>query len=400
MAETVVPNRLEFSDDRALDLQYMRTLAGAPYGSASPGEVLYVARMVQRRGGGRDVYIQTWADQGRRVAEQAEAALAAGRRATARNAYVRAYNYLREAEFCFPASRLEERRRLYEESVAQFDAAVPLMPHPAEKIAIPYEHGITLPGYMFTVADDGRPRPTVVACGGQDGSGEESYLLAGVPDALARGLNVIVFHGPGQRGLQLYHPELAFRADAEVPLGAVVDYVLSRPDVDGDRLALYGMSLGGYLAPRAAAHDRRVKTLVANAPMRDLLHILLGTVGDQSERGLEEQVSEASWSTRAYVENYVLWHHGVAMLEALAAHAKGFTLDGLEEQIGCPTLCVAAEGETGPAMEQARQFHDALRSPKRFVTLTAADGAGGHCGISNIPHTSALIYDWIAEQLW
>lgn len=34
-----------------------------------------------------------------------------------------------------------------------------------------------------------------------------------------------------------------------------------------------------------------------------------------------------------------------------------------------------------------------------LVTLSANDGADSHCGISNIVHTSSLIYDWIAEQL-
>lgn len=57
-----------------------------------------------------------------------------------------ASTYLRAAEFFFPASRPEERRKLYEESVAQFDAATKLMPYPVEKVAIPYEGGVTLPG--------------------------------------------------------------------------------------------------------------------------------------------------------------------------------------------------------------------------------------------------------------
>ncbi|MEU5876501.1 prolyl oligopeptidase family serine peptidase [Spirillospora sp. NPDC047279] len=283
-----------FTDDAALDLQYLRALAGASYGAASPGEVLVVADTVRRRGGDRDAYIQAWAEQGRRVAMHGAEAIATGRRATALSAYLRAYNYLRAAEFFVPASRLEERRKLYEESVAQFDAAVPLMPHPAEKIAIPYANGVMLPGYVFTVADDGRPRPTVVACGGVDGYGEEMYLLAGVPDALARGLNVVAFHGPGQRGLQLYHPELAFQPDAEVPLGAVMDYAADHPDVDGDRIALYGMSFGGYLAPRAAAHDKRVKALVANAPQRDLLGIVLGA-GERNDDNLMKEVKETRW---------------------------------------------------------------------------------------------------------
>jgi dienelactone hydrolase len=42
----------------------------------------------------------------------------------------------------------------------------------------------------------------------------------------------------------------------------VVDYALTRPDVDGDRLALMGMSLGGCLAGRAAAFEPRLAALI------------------------------------------------------------------------------------------------------------------------------------------
>lgn len=392
-------NRLQFSDDPELDLQFMRALAGAPYGGASPGEVLHVARTIERRGGDRDAYIAAWAEHGARAAGQAQEALASGRRATARGAFLRAYNSLRAAEFYFPAARLEERRELYERGLAQFDAATELMPHPAEKLEIPYRPGVTLPGYMFKPDSDPRPRPTVVVCGGLDGAGEELYFLGGVPDALARGLNVIVFHGPGQRGLQLRDPEQAFRPDAEVPISAVLDHAVARPDVDGDRVALYGLSFGGYLAPRAAAHDRRVRALVANAPITDLLDLLVQTIGAVPDSRVADLLRSAPWPAAANVENYLLWHHGVETLDDFAEHAAQFTLAGLVDEIACPTLCVAAEGESPGAAAQARQFFDALRAPKEFAELLVTDGADTHCGISNVPYTSALVYDWIVETL-
>jgi hypothetical protein len=61
---------------------------------------------------------------------------------------------------------------------------------------------------------------------------------AGVPEALVRGLNVVLFHGPGQRGLLHHYPNQIFRPDYEVPIGAIIDYLETRSDVDTHRIAL------------------------------------------------------------------------------------------------------------------------------------------------------------------
>jgi hypothetical protein len=80
-----------------LDLQYMRTLSYACYGGATPGEVLWAAR--ESRHGDRDGYVRAWTKLGRRVARQARDAADAGRQLTARSSFLRAYKYLRAAEF-------------------------------------------------------------------------------------------------------------------------------------------------------------------------------------------------------------------------------------------------------------------------------------------------------------
>ena len=49
----------------------------------------------------------------------------------------------------------------------------------------------------------------------------------------------------------------------------MVDYALSRPEVDHERLAVYGMSGGGGFVPQAAMHDPRLKAIVMNACVVD-----------------------------------------------------------------------------------------------------------------------------------
>ena len=81
--------------------------------------------------------------------------------------------------------------------------------------------------------------------------------------ALRRGYNCLTFEGPGQ-GEVIREQGVPFRYDWENVIIPVVDYVMSRPEVDPDRVALIGDSLGGYLAPRGAAFEPRLAALIAD----------------------------------------------------------------------------------------------------------------------------------------
>ncbi|MER6010096.1 alpha/beta hydrolase family protein [Streptomyces bluensis] len=79
--------------------------------------------------------------------------------------------------------------------------------------------------------------------------------------ALRRGYNVIAFDGPGQ-GSTVREQGLHFRPDWEAVVTPVVDFALTVPEAEAERLVLIGMSVGGYLAPRAVrlrAPPRRVR---------------------------------------------------------------------------------------------------------------------------------------------
>ncbi len=106
-----------------------------------------------------------------------------------------------------------------------------------------------------------------------DGTAEELYFANGAA-ALARGYNVLAFDGPGQ-GTSLIQRGLTMRADWESVITPVLDFVLSRADVDGDRVALIGLSLGAYLAPRAASEEHRLAACVCDCSAYDLFAAFL-----------------------------------------------------------------------------------------------------------------------------
>ena len=105
-------------------------------------------------------------------------------------------------------------------------------------------------------------KKTLIMIGGGDTFVEDLYSYI-VPAARERNYHVLFIDLPGQGILPSLG--LPWRPDAETPFKAVVDYIVSREDVDADRLAAYGISGGGYLVPRAATRETRLKAIVANS---------------------------------------------------------------------------------------------------------------------------------------
>ena len=407
--------RLHLVESETLDFQFMRTLSYQVYGGASTGEVLRVAGELNKRGNTRENWVKLWTEQGEHCEKLADEAMQKGQKITARNAYLRAYNYLRAAEYYYESADLKAHLDFYLRGVTCFDKAASLFDFPIDLINIPYKDGVTLPGYFASPVNDGIKRPTVIICGGGDSYGEESYFTAGVPEALARGFNVVMFHGPGQRGVWLRHPDQVLQPNYEKPITAVVDYAVKRKEVDAERLALYGYSLGGYLAPRAAAFEPRIRALVVNAPVYDFHDFILGGVvgflpgyakkialrviegmPEAMWEEMEKQLAKKGWELEAEMK-VLMPRFGARNLYEEMQGFKNYTLHGLEHRITCPTLCVSAVGEGEEPVEQARAFYNAITCPKEFYSLTVEDGADNHCSLNNIVHASSVVYDWVRQ---
>ena len=57
-------------------------------------------------------------------------------------------------------------------------------------------------------------------------------------------------------------------------MAAILGQVLDRADVDGDRLAAHGLSLGGSIVMGAAARDPRIRAVAASTPIIDWHRLL------------------------------------------------------------------------------------------------------------------------------
>jgi len=125
-----------------------------------------------------------------------------------------------------------------------------------EPLAVPFD-GLVMPGYL-RMPDQARRPPIVLLLPGADSAKEELYNLA--DHIVARGLAVAAFDGPGQ-GLLSFDSNL--RPNQEVAIQAIVSALAARPDLDGARLAVGGISYGGMFAIRTAAVDERVRAVFA-----------------------------------------------------------------------------------------------------------------------------------------
>lgn len=143
----------------------------------------------------------------------------------------------------------EEKKRIYAKVPLAFQKSKQYSPYEkVEVIEIPFE-GTSLPGYFVIPDHCPADSPVMIFIPGATGFKEENYCTA--LKFWERGIPFIIFDGPGQ-GESLYFRNIYYTVDNyERACKAVIDFVKADPRV-GDKVALYGISYGGYLATRCA----------------------------------------------------------------------------------------------------------------------------------------------------
>lgn len=330
-----------------------------------------------------------WFELAARVEAEAEQASAQGLLEAARGAYLRACTYYRAPLFIMPADHPQFDHTV-EQMRACFQSALLSDSSPIETLAVAYA-GAPMFGYFARADYSGQAAPTLVVAGGIETFVEDCYLLIG-PTALARGYNVLTVDLPGQ-GLTP-HQGLHFGARMERPLAAVLDYALARPEVDAERLALYGVSWGGHIAFKAGAHDRRLQAMIANPPMPNVFRAVLG----------QQQGQDRGDPVTKQVFEQIVWRMGLKIsfnpLDIARRFGKAYDYlvhgRAKPEHVECATLCLAGEGEAEITLKIARECEAKLPHPQsRLLIFTAADGSEAHCQVDNPEVANQAILDWL-----
>ena len=277
---------------------------------------------------------------------------AAGHRVSACNAFLRASNYYRTAYIFMFALPIDPRViEAYGKQTDSFQKAAALFEQPIEVLKIPYQN-TTLPGYFIKPDASNTARKSLLCTGGYDGTCEELFFST-AGGALKRGYNVLIFDGPGQGGA-LVMQKLPMRADWENVVTPVVDYLLTRSDVDSTRIALYGGSFGGYLAPRAAAFEHRLAACIADAALFDPAALsrkmfppeIAGALANNDVAGLEPFFNKLQENTtQRFILGRGMWVHGATTPWEYFKMFQAYSLADVAKNIQCPTFVAEAEND-------------------------------------------------------
>lgn len=314
-----------------------------------------------------DEWCAAWSARGAVHEALGREALAVGHRLSAGEHLQRAGVYYHFGKFLFMHDSTQ-MKAAHEKAIACRNDALAHLSPAGERVAIPFE-GRTLFGILRKPAGVNRPPVMLMACG-LDSCKEET----GEYEApfLARGVATLVFDGPGQGEAEYAIP---IRGDYEAASSAVIDYVETRDDVDAARLGMWGVSLGGYYAPRSAAHDKRIKACVALSGPYDW-----GEAWDRLP-GL----------TR---EAFRVRSHSADMEEA-RAKAATLTLKDCATKITCPIFIVTGQRDTVVPWQDAERLAREVAGPCTLLTVEDGNHVVNNRGYRWRTQTA----DWMAGVL-
>jgi pimeloyl-ACP methyl ester carboxylesterase len=370
-----------YFDDSEYDGQFLRTLDYGPSG-AQIGEAWAIAGQI--KAGDAESWYNAWSSCADRLYDLGVRSAAAGNRVSARNAFLRASNYYRSAYIFMFALPVDPRViAAYTKQTEAFQKAAALFEQPPEVLKIPYAN-TALPGYFIKPDSSNTARKTLLCTGGYDSTCEEVFFIIG-EGALARGYNVLLFDGPGQGGA-LVLQKLHMRADWENVVTPVVNYLLTRPDVDPARIAIYGCSFGGYLAPRAAALEHRLAACIADAALFDPAALgskmfppdIANALARDDVAVLKPFFNKVQENTtQRFILGRGMWVHGAMTPWEYFRMFQAYSLAGVAQNIRCPTF--VAEAEDDRRRGGGTELYNALHCPKEYVLFTKSEGAGEHC---------------------
>jgi dipeptidyl aminopeptidase/acylaminoacyl peptidase len=356
--------------------QTLRLVAQAQQGG---GDVFDIARTCAKiEPGDKDGWEREWLALAQQTETKAKEALAAGHTQTAMHYFFHANQYYRMSDVFLTIAQESKKAERFRKAQENFRAAAKLREPKIEIITVRCG-GEEYDGYFcYPMTSKTGQWPAVFFIGGADSFAEEIYF--GARPMLDRGWAVLLVDTPG-RGSSMYLKGIKSRPDYEVPGKACLDYLITRPDVDPNRIAVVGISMGGYYAPRVAAFDKRTKALIAWSGCYNIL----------------DDLYDFCIHLQPTVQRLL---GGVSHDEARQL-SKDFTMAGIAKNITCPTLITHGAADTLMSVEGAKRLFAEIGAKDKTLKVYDQKDPGRriHCSHDYWAHNVPYMLDWLEERL-
>ena len=280
------------------------------------------------------------------LVERGDAKMEAGLHASAHEYYHRAsLCYLRASWGILDADD-PDKQTWHTNGIIAFDKVIDLhTSYELEKVEIPLPfHEQTMPAIFHKTGEENAP--TVLHVPGMDMVKEENTNPQN-NRLVDRGINVLTIDGPGQGEARLRGICDDEHGKYQRAGSAAIDWLIDQPEVDPNRIGVWGISMGSYWAPRIVYEDDRVSALAC----------YMG--GWYSKDLIFEQA-------QPFFKERFMYMAGFTDEEAFDDYAAGMTLDGLEGGVTVPTFIAHGEYDELQTREQAKQFYERLAGPKQL----------------------------------
>ena len=308
-----------------------------------------------------------WEAIGRMHEALGDEALAAGRTITAGEAFRRAALCFHSGQAAFFADP-DEKHRVQLLQRDAYRKAMPYLDPPVTPLEIEFD-GIAFPANLRLPRGAGR-HPCVILNAGADSTKEEFSTLEEV--FLRRGVATVSYDGPGQGPTRRLRP---LRPDFEKPVGAIIDRLAARADIDTARIGIWGRSFGGYSAPRSAALEPRIRACISIGGFYDM--------------------AEAWPRFPDTTKETIRFAFGAADLDEAARMAQAYTLKGLLGRLTCPFLVVHSGMDDVCPIESSERMRAEAGGP----TELALYPEGNHVCDNIAYKVRPLMADWMAARL-
>ena len=368
----------------------MSTVIAATHGG-SIGEIdVFCRPLLDKATADADVgtvdFLHAWLEGGKKLERLAEKDLEKHREISAAEKYQRAGLYYLIAER-MQEQGSAERLDAYKRYLEIFELSRKYKKENVQRVEIPYKNAHLSAIYAKGNSNEEK-QPIVVMMNGLDSTKELMFCNPLVNDLVKRGISVLMLDQPGTgEAIRLQGMHAVY--NSEEWASVVVDWLCEQPEIDQNRIAAFGISLGGYYCPRAVAFEPRFCCAAIWGANHDWCAVQQARLKREGENPVPHY-----WK-------HVEWVFGAKDSEEFFKIAENMHLNGVLDRIKVPFLVTHGANDRQIPLKYAHETYDQLiNSPEKELLIIGEDMGGiEHSSVDNPLNSGAYIADWLAEHL-